>query len=175
MLACFPALQTASLDGYSFQQLEKDQFSFQATALSRVQVKVSSVDFHRRMDDRIPSLLHSSMTVHLCIQLVNCWIDVTSHKCSICAFLSLHMIIYLNFRIPLNYNDFNTSLFSAETEYCCTPSLHFLLLLLCVACTQVVDAEGNPLQGALVSLSGTNFRSNSLTNSSGELTFTDLV
>ena len=82
---------------------------------------------------------------------------------------------YSNFHIPLNYNDFNTSLFSAEMEYCCTPLQHFLLLLLCVACTQVVDAEGNPLQGALVSLSGTNFRSNSLTNSSGELTFTDLV
>ena len=41
--------------------------------------------------------------------------------------------------------------------------------------TQVVDAEGDPLPGALVSLSGTNFRSNSLTNSNGELTFADLV
>ena len=46
-----PSSQTATLDGYSFQPLEKDQFSFQATALSRVQVKVSAVNSLVAMND----------------------------------------------------------------------------------------------------------------------------
>ena len=40
---------------------------------------------------------------------------------------------------------------------------------------QVEDANGAPLSGALVSLSGTNFRSNGFTESNGELRFSDLV
>jgi hypothetical protein len=51
----------------------------------------------------------------------------------------------------------------------------FIASALSSVTVKITDENGKPLQGALVSLSGVNFRSNSLTSSSGDLNFTELT